>query len=88
MSDAAYRSRFRDWLDAHDPRPLKRCETCRDFGMLEDSRGHEDVCPTCEGGIWRERISWEWYFRRLELPLGLRIGFSGRRPYLYWSSPV
>ncbi len=46
------------------PRKFLRCSTCLDFGMLEEFGGQEDACPTCEGGIWRERESWRWWLGR------------------------
>jgi hypothetical protein len=65
-----------------DPRRYRWCRTCLDIGMLEDSDGREDVCPTCEGGIWRERESWRAYFIRLRLPFGLRFKVW-RWPFVY-----
>jgi len=61
------------------PRRWRQCPTCLDFGMLEDERGNEDTCPTCEGGIWRERESWRWYIHR-QAWLGFRVLFFRRRP--------
>lgn len=70
-----------------DLRPFVPCAICHDFGMLEDGQGNEDVCPTCEGGIWRERISWRAYVSRLRLPFGLRIAWLVGWPRIYrdWS---
>ena len=63
---------LRTWLSKRDPRRFKECSTCLDFGMVEDSSGREDTCPTCEGGIWRERESWRWFIHRQPW-LGFRI---------------
>jgi hypothetical protein len=59
------------------PRRLLVCRTCRDFGMVEDFDGREDVCPTCEGGIWRDPEPWRWYIHRQPW-LGFRVLFFGR----------
>jgi hypothetical protein len=56
--------------------------------MVEDADGREDTCPQCEGGLWRERVSWRGYSKRLRLPLGLRLGFRGRWPYIYRDWPA
>lgn len=54
------------WIDGHDPRPFKPCPTCHDIGMIErHSDGAEDTCPTCEGGIFRERWPWRAYIEAL-----------------------
>lgn len=59
------------------PRRVLECRTCLDFGMIE-SGNQEDVCPTCEGGIWRERESWEWWVHRQSW-FGFRILFHDGR---------
>lgn len=81
MSGRESRFAFRPPLLA-DPRRFRECATCHDFGMLETISGDEDVCPTCEGGIWRERESWRSFFARLRLPLGLRFKVW-RWPFFY-----
>lgn len=59
------------------PRLFRVCRTCHDIGMIE-SGNQEDVCPECEGGIWRERESWRWFFHRQSW-LGLRIDLLHHR---------
>ncbi|HZL19867.1 MAG TPA: hypothetical protein VFG23_19185 [Polyangia bacterium] len=53
--------RFAAWIGR--PRRYLTCSTCADFGMIE-SGNQEDVCPTCEGGVWRDRESWRWWLHR------------------------
>ena len=45
------------------------CRTCNDFGMIE-AGNQEDVCPVCEGGIWRERESWLNRHPQFTAPVG------------------
>ncbi len=66
-----------------DPRPFAHCATCGDGGMVETSYGAEDACPTCEGGVWRERVTWRAWLSRLRLPFGLRVRGWSRIPTLY-----
>lgn len=70
-----------------DPRLFKVCRTCNDFGMVEQER-QEDVCPTCEGGIWRERESWRWFIHRQPW-LGFRIDLAYHRlPRIHRDRPA
>lgn len=80
--DAALADRLAELIGR--PRRWLRCATCLDFGMLEDSQGNEDVCPTCEGGIWRERETWRWWIHRQPW-FGFRVLFFGGG---WWPSMV
>ena len=58
------------------------CPTCLDIGMIEHGN-QEDVCPTCEGGIFRERESWRWFIHR-QAWFGFRIDLIYHRlPRIY-----
>jgi hypothetical protein len=69
-----------------DPRRFVPCARCHDIGMVEDDRC-EDVCPECEGGVWREREPWRRFFTRVRLPLGLRFKVW-RWPFFYTDFPA
>ncbi len=69
------------------PRRWRECGTCHDIGMVENDRC-EDVCPECEGGVWRDRESWRWWLHRQPF-FGWRICTTHiRLPPIYRDFPA
>jgi hypothetical protein len=78
--DSLFADRFFERIGR--PRRYRKCSTGEDFGMIE-AGNQEDVCPTCEGGIWCERESWRWFIHR-QAWLGWRVLFGFRRFVPWW----